>query len=1461
MLYAFASLLLAATALAQCPVPDPLNKNLLSGMASTSGLSIINGVPKLSIDLYYTKGYTFNASEATFGPDCVLPDGVSLNITGPYDLPSSSGVADSECFEYVSVSVDYLQYCQFDVASTATETVLSGEFTFGAYVQFTVPIQATQTYRIPRVFFLTFNRIFQVTTDLTVRNPNLCETSDDCNTYPCVYYPDDGIKKCNCTDEHGTYSDNFCLVDASCPNFHNCPSNTVVLVPLATALPAFMSQVQSAAVAFSDNQQPSTEVPFPTITVVREINGVSNTYVVPSSESPTSASNDDLLTRNFPLGLTRVTYTARDMAGNSCPCVFDVNVTDALAPTVVCPPSTVPIVTNVWESWPAPTGNDLIDESPTFWSSYEYGRKSICGSVCFEGASCVAGVGVSITKDGAAYGQTSTDANGDFCFHDLLVAVEFLHIYQVTFDAVADATYSSPQTVLVDHSSGVAFWDEYFIHATLVPDDATLMGVVYYDANMNGVLDAGETESTESATISLVSATTLADSGVPSVTATSYSFNPVSTQNNFWTVVYTFNGPLCAENQNLMYSNRGVVHQLVAQQVVVQNLGYYCESRPSVVDQCSDPASGSSVLAFDVLPDFSPVYAADVVTMMNTVDHLEALAYYGTMCPNTVAGGERCRRLWSYFSHLGIQSPHAQYHPQVPFTDRSFHAFTLSFDLFMNQSGIWQSTYEESGDSTRVEPLVTSRADDTRFEIYSIPSTATKISFREWGTDMFNNLWFSLTSPVDSLYAADQSCVSPIRIALVCAHDMHYFSGAVDDFGLSGIYSETNTTNDYMVSNLFVPRTGTQTFVSMGSFRLACNEGEDVVAYIVDEFGFRANIYGGVRVSNQRVLVTTAPAFPSYFTLQDSKLASSANLLEKTLFSVSNDGSPLLEDNILSLSLRSGGGYKLRLSLRNDEAVSMPDSKEQAFHYELEYPWSPIKQKQWNTYTVVFNSFSDSNRLAFYINGEEQVSSTLVTLPDAPTRLAQSGTCALVGESGGYVNSTLRVCGYSQNSVYNPALALDHALWSETRFWPFALSGETVACHVDSICKTPDQCLEQDGTLPPNVVLGGDSNFPEDPADPTYEAEPHEYCLDSEPGSYADSGCPCNTPFCLTGYLTDSGARFSEINAEATGQRGEQCAACRNTASGAEQDIGCGTFLPLCVPQIDHRLSASYDPLAADGEYGLDCASCQDTEDSEIPVAERAFYSNRGADGARWAQWSDYSLYDSYRFWGDRFTAKDWISVIPAPSSCATAQQAFDSLTMNSQIAFGTTLANDAAKSVALLVDATVRRDGAFAVGGVYCQLDHEGWFYNVANTNLIYQGIAYSCPSGKAWNLGRPSTVWYATACSCNVDPSSVRSCVEGEVQTFTAAGCPVCIPFTAPSYDVGCNAAAPFCSTSSSQLSATFDYSSEGCAVCQDTAADGFNLVGQDLGCTTSHPKCSVNFEDDGLASYLYGTQCVVN
>src|SRR6185369_3352978 len=54
------------------------------------------------------------------------------------------------------------------------------------------------------------------------------------------------------------------------------------------------------------------------------------------ASSPASGINT-VGNRTFNVGLTTITYTAKDAAGNTVTCSFTVNLTDNINPTVICP--------------------------------------------------------------------------------------------------------------------------------------------------------------------------------------------------------------------------------------------------------------------------------------------------------------------------------------------------------------------------------------------------------------------------------------------------------------------------------------------------------------------------------------------------------------------------------------------------------------------------------------------------------------------------------------------------------------------------------------------------------------------------------------------------------------------------------------------------------------------------------------------------------------------------------------------------------------------------------------------------------------------------------------------------------------------------------------------------------------------------------------------------------------------
>jgi hypothetical protein len=360
MIYALVASLFAATALAQCPTPTVERDTFQAEILSTSGLSILNENTLLTLDLSFSRGYDL---DSLYFKECVDANGDPVPFTA-YSTTNDAGAPqatnmntevvdpNNSCQKLVTASIDYLEYCNFNVEDSAdgSTTTFSGELTLNTEISFTSPFAFTREVQRPMLFFITFDRTFSVTTNIEVFNPNQCEDSTDCNGFPCVMFPTEGIKKCNCTNEYGSNQGQHCETDATCPTFTDCPDGTVTVVPLVTALPGLLSQVLSNAPSYNDNQLTGN------IYATRSINGVSITT------SPTGT--DDLLSYEFPLGVTGVTYTAKDETGNECECNFQVNVTDALAPVVDCPPD---LITNVWNSWAEPTGSDLIDNNVHFW--------------------------------------------------------------------------------------------------------------------------------------------------------------------------------------------------------------------------------------------------------------------------------------------------------------------------------------------------------------------------------------------------------------------------------------------------------------------------------------------------------------------------------------------------------------------------------------------------------------------------------------------------------------------------------------------------------------------------------------------------------------------------------------------------------------------------------------------------------------------------------------------------------------------------------------------------------------------------------------------------------------------------------------------------------------------------------------------------------------------------------------
>eukprot|EP00808_Paulinella_micropora_P029435 g64562.t1 len=355
-----------------CPIPQPRDKAGVARIKQTSGLSLVNNLPVLTLDVSFPRTHRNNYTNPYYFRQCPKAGGgwVVPNVTGAGAAP---GVPDPDdiCNRVCTVTIHYTEFCDFRITDTGSEVLFEGELYWNTAIDFTNPFPFTRYIERPLLFFITFPKTYNVSSFIIVRNPDQCDTNDDCNGFPCMYNAQTQAKECVCNDPNGIHVGTHCEYDLSCPTISHCPSqisawhNTtdhdnhtvLLLLPLSTALPGHLNQIINRVPSYVDNQVQRPGQPPKFIYAKRTINGNSVWVAGPGSVA------DNLLFYNFPFGLSDVVYEVRDEAGNMCECVFRVNVTDIRPPDLTCPPS---IITNQWGSWGRATAVDLIDPAPAF---------------------------------------------------------------------------------------------------------------------------------------------------------------------------------------------------------------------------------------------------------------------------------------------------------------------------------------------------------------------------------------------------------------------------------------------------------------------------------------------------------------------------------------------------------------------------------------------------------------------------------------------------------------------------------------------------------------------------------------------------------------------------------------------------------------------------------------------------------------------------------------------------------------------------------------------------------------------------------------------------------------------------------------------------------------------------------------------------------------------------------------
>lgn len=298
---------------------------------------------------------TINSPDFTYPNFCGsnLPDVKWRTSKAVQDV--SSGNFHSCEYTY-EVSMAYVEFCNFDVTDDAENYQFSGFMNVS--VTLAQPFLSSvvfQSFKKPIGFSVRLPKTLTVTTDITVVNPNECDTSADCNGQVCEAR-DGNPRKCFCDFCH---SGQFCGTDTcnpriECPadiTLNGCTRNNGYISDSASNLIAFGSQVFKA----TDTWQldPATNdyatVVGATGTSLQfeySLDGSVWTAITETSTatSPTGGANFDaqvsfdLATQNglWTLGSNSVQFRVKDNDSASSACTVQVTVNDVCVPTITC---------------------------------------------------------------------------------------------------------------------------------------------------------------------------------------------------------------------------------------------------------------------------------------------------------------------------------------------------------------------------------------------------------------------------------------------------------------------------------------------------------------------------------------------------------------------------------------------------------------------------------------------------------------------------------------------------------------------------------------------------------------------------------------------------------------------------------------------------------------------------------------------------------------------------------------------------------------------------------------------------------------------------------------------------------------------------------------------------------------------------------------------------------------------
>merc|ERR1712054_264796 len=145
--------------------------------ATTSGLKLFNGQPKLKVD-FTLPNYYYNVQVSY--SQCAAGNDLSLTATAG---------ANSGCDIAYATEVSYVDHCTFDLAQKngdATAYSYSGELTIRAHLQLTVAgFQVERVVESPLNWVVYLDRQIDVSTDIILENDDTCADNSDCNDQGC----------------------------------------------------------------------------------------------------------------------------------------------------------------------------------------------------------------------------------------------------------------------------------------------------------------------------------------------------------------------------------------------------------------------------------------------------------------------------------------------------------------------------------------------------------------------------------------------------------------------------------------------------------------------------------------------------------------------------------------------------------------------------------------------------------------------------------------------------------------------------------------------------------------------------------------------------------------------------------------------------------------------------------------------------------------------------------------------------------------------------------------------------------------------------------------------------------------------------------------------------------------------------------------------------------------------------